>query len=141
MNEEIKNENIAENATPNQPVQIDPKDAREKLSRGTLTLLCPIRARGRDVTELKYDFTKLTGMEYANAMASARHAEAFTINTMQAFHLFCATAAKENPDVATVDIMRDMKSEDAVKAVQAAQLFFELTSRAGNKRVLNGSAQ
>lgn len=141
MSEEIKKENIADNATDTQKPTFDPQAAREKLSRGMLTLLHPIRARGRDVTELKYDFTNLTGMEYANAMASSRHADAFQINTMQAFHLFCATAEKENPDIAAVDIMRDLKAEDAVKAVQAAQIFFDLTSRAGNKRVSNGSAQ
>lgn len=40
----------------------------EDAKSGIITLKTPLRAGGRDVTELAYDFGKLTGWEYADAM-------------------------------------------------------------------------
>ena len=40
------------------------------ISKGTLELAVPIRARSADVSVLHYDFTKLSGWEYVEAMDS-----------------------------------------------------------------------
>jgi len=115
------------------------KETRDRMARGTLALDKPIRAGGEDVTELDYDFTRLTGLEYARAMSDAGNTDIYKINAVQAFNLFCISAEKQNMSkkVAAIDIMRDMGAADAVKAVQVASLFFVLASRTAKNHSSN----
>lgn len=61
----------------------------EDAKSGIITLKTPLRAGGRDVTELAYDFGKLTGWEYADAMdMDPRAGNIYRITRKQALCLF-----------------------------------------------------
>ena len=61
MSEEAKKE-------AQQAVITDAAEQIRKFGHGKLTLTAPIRAGGKDVTELNYDFTKLSGLDFVEAM-------------------------------------------------------------------------
>lgn len=100
------------------------------ISKGTLELAAPIRARSEDITELHYDFNKLTGWEYAEAMDSDPAARnVFVVTKKQALCLFAAAAAKATPDVDATDIKERIGIADAQRAVQVATLFLSTSAR------------
>ena len=100
------------------------------ISKGTLELATPIRARSKDVTALHYDFTRLTGWEYAEAMDSDPAARnVFVVTKKQAICLFAAAAAKVTPDVDAKDIKERIGLADAQRAVQVATLFLTTSAR------------
>lgn len=104
------------------------------IDRGTMTLQKPIRARSEDVTELHYDFGKVTGWEYVEAMdADPAARNVFRVTAKQALSLFAIAAAKATPDVDATDIRERISIEDAVKAVQLATVFLVASTRAGKK--------
>ncbi len=105
-----------------------------EIVKGTLKLSAPIRAKSQDVTELQYDFSKLTGWEYVEAMdadASARNI--FKISQKQALCLFAAAAGKVTPDVDATDIRERIGAVDALRAVQLATVFLITSTRAANQ--------
>ena len=121
--------------------QSKPKMTAEEISRmvakGEIRLAVPIRASGKDISTLTFDFTKLTGWEFAQALdrdASGK-TDAFRLTQMQALELFAAAAAKMTPDIDAEDIRRRMGIEDAIKAAQIAVSFFNFTSQAANARI------
>jgi len=117
----------------------DPKALLEKVAKGTLTLVNPIRAGGKDVAELEYDFQKLTGWEYAEAMDEERGTRGmFQVSAKQCFALFAAAAAKATKGIDATDIKERMGAADAVTAGQVAQLFYIAAIRAGNKSTWSG---
>ena len=104
--------------------------------KGILSLETPIKARDEEITELAYDFTALTGMEYVDAMDSDINArQAFRITNRQALALFAQAAAKQTEKVDMRDIMERIGMTDAVEAVQLATLFFSASTRAGQLRI------
>lgn len=124
--------------------------AAEATKRGTLELAAPIRAAGQDIRELKYDFTKLTGWEYAQALDEDISAgSVFRLSNRQAISLFAAAAAKatairneagvEIHPLDAKDIRDRLGIEDGVKAAQLAAVFFIVTAREANKRTTAGS--
>lgn len=133
MSEEIKNLNeqtTAENQTEKKPVLPD----LNMISKGTLELAVPIRARSNDVTQLHYDFSKLTGWEYAEAMDSDPNARnVFIVTKKQALCLFATAAAKATPDVDATDIKQQLGLADAQRAVQVATVFLTTSARAAGK--------
>ena len=120
----------------------------EKISRGTMQLLKPIRAAGMDITELKWDFRNLTGWEYAKAMDCDRSAGVINFSNVQALALFAASAAKEtvvkNERGETIhpldarDIRERIGCDDCAKGIQAASVFFLVSAQVANKRISNG---
>lgn len=131
MSEENKKQNEQTNEKPQeQPAPI----TLSMISKGTLELAMPIRARSRDVTELHYDFTKLTGWEYAEAMdADPTARNVFVVTKKQAICLFAAAAAKVTPDVDARDIKERIGLADAQRAVQVATLFLTTSAREAGK--------
>jgi len=116
----------------------DPNEQLRKLAHGKMQLETPIRAGGKDVAELEYDFQRLTGWEYAEAMDSDNSAaNMFRISSRQAFALFATAAGKATSGIDAIDIKERMGSTDAIKAVQLATIFFVAAARAGNKRISN----
>lgn len=113
------------------------KETLRKISKGTLKLEKPIRASNTDVTELHYDFNKLTGWEFAQALDRDTDGKtsAFRLTQIQALELFAAAAVKETPDVDAEDIRRRIGISDAVKATQIAVVFFNLTSQTADSRI------
>lgn len=124
---------------PKNPVITDPQEQIRKLGKGTLTLDTPIKAGDKDVTELHYDFSKLTGWEYADAMdKDSGGSNIFRITNKQAMLLFAATAGKETDGIDATDIRERIGVADSIKAVQLATVFFVASTRAGNNRITNG---
>ena len=114
------------------------KEANEVMSqgKGRLELEIPITAGDEEIKELAYDFTELTGMEYADAMDSDLNAQqVFRITYRQGLALFAKAAAKQTEKIDERDIVERMGMTDAVEAVQLATLFFSASTRAGRLRI------
>ena len=120
----------------------------DKFSKGTLKLFKPIIAAGKEIAELNYDFRKMTGWEYANALDSDTNAGSiFKITNKQALALFAASAAKETTaqnesgetyhPLDAQDIRERIGIDDTIKATQLASVFFIGSARAGSKRTSN----
>lgn len=109
------------------------KDLYESSSRGTLKLKVPIRNEGMEITELEYDFTKLTGSEYVDAMDSDPKAlNVFVTSNRQALTLFATAAEKccrEKYHLDSTDIVQRINIADARSAAQKAQVFLNLCNR------------
>lgn len=126
---------------PSRPLQAitDPAEQIRKMGRGKMVLETPILVADKPVNELHYDFTKLTGWEYADAMDSdPSGSNIFRISSKQGLLLFAAAAAKETKGIDATDIRERMGVSDAIKAVQVATIFFVASTREGNKRISNG---
>lgn len=137
MNEENKNQNEqtqTEDQAKEQAAKQPASVALDMISKGTLELALPIRARSKDITKLHYDFTKLTGWEYADAMDSDPSARnVFVVTKKQAICLFAAAAAKVTTDVDAKDIKERIGLADAQRAVQVATLFLTTSAREAGK--------
>lgn len=106
------------------------ESAVKELYKGTMKLITPIRAASKDITELHYDFTALTGWDYVNAMDSDANAKnMFKMTSKQALCLFATAAAKKTPDVDETDIKERIGAADAVKAVQLATVFLVTSTK------------
>lgn len=111
--------------------------AVEESRSGKFKLSKPIRANGRDVEALEFDFTKITGVEFADIMDRSRNKapDAYNISAPQALALFAEAAAKATGGVDKFDIIGGMSIMDAIKAAQVAELFFRSVSRQGDERI------
>ena len=108
-----------------------------KQGKGRLTLETPILSRDEEVKELQYDFTRLTGLEYTEAMDSDPTAQQiYRITYKQALSLYAKAAAKETDGLDARDIMQRIGVTDAVEGVQLATIFFTGSTRAGRMRIL-----
>lgn len=102
----------------------------EKVIRGRMKLVTPIRAGGKDLEELEYDFGKLTGWEYAEAMdMDANAGSVLKITRKQAFCLFAQAAGKATDGVDARDIRERLGMEDAKVGVELATLFLNTSAR------------
>lgn len=108
------------------------QQTHENTSKGVLALQRPLRAGGRDVTELAFDFTRLTGWEYADAMDMDTHAggNPYKITRKQALCLFAMAAGKVNEGVDAADVRERLGVEDAQAAVQCTVLFLNTSESA-----------
>jgi len=116
---------------------LDPETQLKKLSQGEFQLYAPIRAGGKDITVLEYDFQALTGWEIMDALDSDPKAtNIFRVTNKQAMMMFAMAVAKKTPGIDATDIRERMGSVDAIKVAQLAALFFATSSRAGSKFIL-----
>lgn len=123
--------------------QIEERKAKSKIAneamaegKGRLALETPILSGDEEITELIYDFTELTGMEYVDAMDSDPNAQHnYKITYRQGLALFARAAAKQTDRVDARDIVERIGMTDAVEAVQLATLFFSASTRAGRLRI------
>ncbi|MGN0996554.1 MAG: hypothetical protein ACI4PG_06575 [Candidatus Ventricola sp.] len=115
----------------NKDVQKNEGPAEESpFRRGVLKLKTPIRAGGQDVTELCYDFTRLTGMEYVEAMDMDEDAlNVMRVTYKQALCLFAQAAGKATPGIDATDIRSRMGVTDAAHAVRLATVFLVASQR------------
>ena len=114
------------------------REANEAIGegKGRLRLETPILAGDEEITELVYDFSVLTGMEYIDAMDSDQNAaQIYRITYRQALALFAIAAAKQSDLLDMKDIISRIGATDAVEAVQLATLFFTASTRAGHLRI------
>lgn len=105
--------------------------------RGILHLETPILARDKEIQELAYDFTQMTGLEYTEAMDVGNNGatQIYGISHKQCLNLFAVAAAKETEDLDRQDIVSRIKGTDAAIAIEAAKSFFTGSIRAGQKRI------
>lgn len=116
------------------------KRVLEGTVRGTLKLKRPIRAQSEDLTELHYDFSKLTGWEYVEAMdEGGTTRNVFEVSQKQALCLFAAAAGKATNGVDAVDIRTRIGMEDTLRAVQIAMVFIVASARAENPSTSDSS--
>lgn len=121
---------------------LDPEEQMKRYGSGVMQLHTPIR-NGKDaegnpiaVKELRYNFRKLTGMEYAEAMDIDKKSEsAYRITSTQALCLFAAAAAKETPGLDATDIRRGLDITDGQIGIQRATVFFVASARAAEKSI------
>lgn len=118
----------------------------EHIAKGTMKLMVPLTAAGREITELKWDFRSLSGWEYVGALDyDNAGVNVFKLTNKQALSLFAAAAAKAttmkredgsefNP-LDAHDIRDRLCIDDSIKAVQTATVFFITSARVGNKRI------
>ncbi len=114
------------------------KESQEAMSqgKGRLRLETPIESGDEEITELVYDFTEMTGVEYADAMDSDQNATGtYRITYRQALALFAKAAAKQTERLDMQDIISKIGATDAVEGVQLATLFFNASTRAGRLRI------
>jgi len=114
------------------------KEAREAMAqgKGRLTLETPIRGRDVDITELSYDFTAISGLEYISSMdMDLMNTQNYRITHRQALALFATAAAKETENLDVQDIMERIGGSDALTAIQLATDFFVASTRAGQLRI------
>lgn len=96
----------------------------KRITSGVMKLRTPIRAESKDVTELRYDFSKVTGWEYVEAMDADRTAEnVLRISSKQALCLFAVACAHEHTNLDARDIRERISAMDAMQATQIATLF------------------
>ncbi|MCE5342207.1 MAG: hypothetical protein LLF96_01275 [Eubacteriales bacterium] len=143
-------ESEGEQVPTQEPAQKSQEDKRQELlanaekqllriSAGTVTLETPIRAGGKDLTELDYDLRKLTGWEYADALDTDKGAhDPMKISAKQALALFAAAAAKATKGLDAKDIMERIGPMDASIGIRIASVFFMASVNLGNKRISNG---
>ena len=105
-------------------------DALEAIKdgRGVLELETPIEAGGETLESLSYDFTKLTGLDYIDAMDSD--------GSRQSLALFGKAVSKEMEALDMRDILERIGMTDALEGIQLAMLFFNSATRAGRMRIL-----
>lgn len=119
-------------------VKAKAKESQEAISqgKGILRLETPITSREEEISELAYDFTDMTGLEYISAMDLDMNAtQIFGITRKQALALFAQSAAKHTENLDAQDIMSRIGMTDAVIATQLATLFFSAAARAGRLRI------
>lgn len=127
QNEQQQNEQAEQQPAP-KPLTLN------DISKGTLELATPIRARSKDIKELHYDFSKLSGWEYAEAMDSdPTTRNMFVVSKKQAICLFAAAVSKVMPEVDATDVKQRLGIADAQRAVQVATLFLTRAAREAGK--------
>ena len=131
-------EEIMQNETVEVSEAAEEKKTKFDADKGELVLSTPIRARSKDISVLKYDFSELTNREYLDALSSDRGAaDPFHLTSKQAFNLFCTAAGKCTEDLDKTDIIERMSVKDTVFAVQVAMVFFAVATRAASTRIEN----
>lgn len=137
MSEEIKKNEQAQE----QEAQKHTPITLSMVSKGTLELAVPIRARSKDISVLHYDFTMLSGWEYVEAMDSdTTSRNVFYVSKKQALALFAAAAAKQAPTddkggrlFDAADIKQRISLYDAQRAVQVATVFLARSAQEAGK--------
>lgn len=115
---------------------LSPENLIASYGKGKLQLSAPIPDGSRTVEELKFDFTKLTGQEYTEAMdTDGRANDVFRLTATQAVALFSAAAAKQTDGISAREIQAGLGIMDAQKGAQLAAIFFSASNRAGNARI------
>ena len=116
------------------------KEVREgilrNLSKGVIELEMPIKAGDAEIKELHYDFNKIRGQDYIDAMDSDIKAQnAFKISNKQAFELFLKSAGALNKGVDEKDLRDRMSTPDIIAAVRISLIFFVTKSRGVDERI------
>lgn len=118
-----------------------PLKMAENLGKGKMKLYAPIVDGEKSYDEISYDFTKMTGWEFAKALDSGvtgmNGRNTTTLTDVQALALFAAAAAKCTPGLDATDIKERLGAMDAIGAINIASLFFKSSLMAASLRITN----
>ena len=111
----------------------------ESIDAGEIELMVPIRAGGKDVTILKFDFALLSNDDLIRALKSdPKNNNPFDVNAQQLKYLFSIAAAKATDGIDEYDIRERMSAFDEIAALQVAKLFFATKARGAKIRFAKG---
>jgi len=134
---EEKKEEI-KNAATEEKKLTDPTEQVKRLASGELLLENPIKSGAQSYDKISYDFRKITGWDYADAMDSdSKNSNLFWITAKQALSLFAVAASKATPGMSSMDVKEQIGMGDTMNAVRIATAFFIASTRAGNMRISN----
>lgn len=80
----------------------------ELVMRGKVRLRFPIKARDQDVSEIRYDFAKVTSKQMLDALKGEPCRDIGEISDAQAFKLFTKATIGLNENIDEYDLMRLM---------------------------------
>lgn len=139
MFEEAKNNPVlkpADDLTPEEKAKEAAKKLMEKLAKaeGVMPLTEPITGRDKTLTELRYDFSKISGWEYVEAMDMDKSAtNAFKMTNKQALCLFAAAVSKVMDEVDATDVRTRLGMMDSRNAVSITVSFLAASAQVGKK--------
>lgn len=133
--EEKKNEHEVKQENEAVKKLMNPEEQLKIFRKGKMKLSTPIRDGERTVEELTWDFTKMTGLEYVEALDSGEGLNNFRLSNTQALALFAAAAAKGTDGLSSREIMRGLGVLDTTAAVRVATVFFNASFRVGNRNI------
>lgn len=129
MNATVQGENEAQDTPAEAP------DPTAIFRQGIIKLETPLLAADKPVEEIRYDFTKITNMEYIQAMDTDRSNSSLTqISQKQAFELFLK-AAKGNRGLDETDLRKRLSMADTMAGIRVAAGFFVLTGNGAAGRI------
>lgn len=135
---EVKEEEIKDEDKLIENIRERRKEASQAMvtGKGVLRLENPFEYADEEITELEYDFTILTGMEYVDAMdMESNPNNIFRATYKQNLALFAQAAAKCTRGLDMRDIMERIGITDAQTGAMLASLFFNASTRAGQMRI------
>lgn len=133
--DEIKNQEEKKQEAEAVKNLMDPGEQLRLVRKGKMKLSAPIQDGERTVEELSWDFGKLTGLEYAEALDSGDGQNNFRITNTQALCLFAAAAAKVTEGLSAREILKGLDGMDAPAAIRVATIFFTASFRVGNRNI------
>lgn len=121
-------------------MEADPSEQVKLLSTGVLPLKTPIQKNDKEYEKLKYDFSMITGWDYADAMDSDPRANnTFRISAKQALSLFALAVVRHSPEIPANAVKEQLSMEDSMNAIRLATSFFIASTRAASKRFMKES--
>lgn len=95
----------------------------EVIKKGKIILNKPLIVSDKEVKELEYDFEKITGLDYANALSFDRDYNSVqNMSTKQMVALFASGLITEGLDAR--DLMTRLDMQDMMAVIQVIRLFF-----------------
>jgi hypothetical protein len=103
---------------------------------GRLKLARPLQSEDKEITEIIYDFSKMSGRQYLKAMdVGTPSRDMSNISHVQAFELFLAAAGKLNEGLDAVDLRERLSVDDVLQATRIGKLFFVYKANEGDTRM------
>lgn len=91
--------------------------------KGKIKLNKPLQAGENEITELKYDFEKITGLDYAMALSFDKSSDGIQdLSVKQMVALFASGLETEGLDA--TDLLKRLDLQDMMAVVQVIRLFF-----------------
>lgn len=113
------------------------EEAREQIMTGTLELETPLKSRGQEVTELAFDFEAMHSPDVIKIMDRNMGDNAVRFSEAQKLAIFALSCRglPENKGLDEVDILEQIKGEDATVGAFAGGRFLALAYAAMNRTV------
>jgi hypothetical protein len=132
-------ETASNQESPITPPAADEESADEIL-KGTLELISPILSRGKELSEIDYDFSAITIEELTSTLDRHMGGNPAAILPEQQFAVF-ALACRGYEGLDEKDLLERMQAEDGFAASIAGGKFLDYLAKRGNIRLLKSLAK